>query len=266
MSRRTVFFDDFAGGGINRSTWNVRTTGEMGVVNDEQQAYIDSAETIYTASGRDAKGADGHVLVVHPRHRPGSVAVDGQRFDFISGRIDTRGTFEFRYGSASARMKLPLGQGLWPAFWLLGTGQWPDTGEIDVMEYVGEPDWVGCALHGPGYSGETPLVNKFFFPHDDVTDWHTYSVDWEREQIVFHVDGRVIYRVTRPMVRFFGDWAFDDEKFLILNVALGGVYPFKTNAINSPYCGLPAETVEAIRDDQVKVLVDWIRVTQPVGT
>lgn len=254
-----IFFDDFSLGRLDRSKWNVRITGR--VVNNEQQAYVDSSETVYITSGRHVPGAGDSVLVLHPRYRPGFITPDGQQFDFISGRIDTRGKFQFAYGTASARIKLPAGPGLWPAFWAMGEGSWPQNGEIDVMEYVGEPDWISCAVHGPGYFGETALVNKLFFPSsDDATSWHVYSVDWTPDWIVFKVDGATIYRVTRPMVEFFGRWVFEDQKYLILNFALGGVYPFKTNGIRSPYYGIAEETVDKVREDQIKVMVDWIQV------
>ncbi|MGD8586820.1 MAG: glycoside hydrolase family 16 protein, partial [Chloroflexota bacterium] len=187
---------------------------------------------------------------------------ESQRFDFISGRIDTRDHFDFLYGSAEARIKLPLGAGLWPAFWMMGYGRWPDIGEIDVMEYVGERDWVSSAVHGPNYSGEAGLVNKLFFAGaDDATAWHIYRLDWQPDSLVFTVDSQTIYRVTRPMIDFFGSWVFDNRKFLILNFALGGTYPFKTNGVKEPYYGLPASTVEMIKRGEVRIAVDWVRVT-----
>jgi beta-glucanase (GH16 family) len=254
---RPIFLDDFNRGALDRTKWNVRTTGR--VVNNEQQAYIDSAATLYFLDS--IEGAEGSVLVLHPRYRPGTVTDDGQRFDFVSARLDTRDRFDFRYGSASARIKLPAGIGVWPAFWAMGYGRWPQTGEVDIMEYVGEQDWVSSAVHGPGYSGEAGLVNKLFFSDgSDATDWHVYTVNRHPHQMTFQVDGVVTYRVTRPMTEFFGTWEFDDTKYLILNCALGGTYPFKTNGIRSPYYGIPAETVELIRRDQVRVMVDWVRV------
>jgi hypothetical protein len=256
-----IFFDGFGSANLDRTKWNVRTTGY--VVNDEQQAYVDSPETVYFADG--IPGADGPALVLHPHHRPGFTTEDGRQFDFISGRIDTMDHFEFRYGSASARIKLPAGVGVWPAFWAMGYGRWPQIGEIDIMEYIGEPDWVSSAVHGPGYSGEQGLVNKLFFSDgSDATDWHVYTVRRRPQEMSFEVDGVVTYRVTRPMTEFFGTWQFDDAKFLILNCALGGTYPYKTNGIQSPYYGIPQETVDRIREDDVRVLVDWVRVDATV--
>jgi beta-glucanase (GH16 family) len=156
---------------------------------------------------------------------------------------------------------MPDAAGVWPAFWLLGNGKWPDTGEIDIMEYVGEKDWVGVAVHGPGYSGETPLVNKYYFEDGtDVTDWHTYAVEWTDREMLFKVDERTIYRATRPMVEHHGAWAFDTPKFVILNFALGGAYPFKTNGIKKPYNGLPGETVDRIKAGDITMEIDWVRV------
>jgi beta-glucanase (GH16 family) len=166
------------------------------------------------------------------------------------------------YGSAAARMMLPSGSGLWPAFWMLGYSNWPASGEIDIMEYVGEADWVSAALHGPGYFGEAGLVNKVYFAaKEDATAWHVYSVDWFPDKVIFKVDGVTIYRVTRPMADFFGPWVFNDNKYLILNFALGGTYPFKTNGVQNPYYGIPDQTVRMIKDNQGKVAVDWVRVT-----
>ncbi|MFZ2488981.1 MAG: glycoside hydrolase family 16 protein [Anaerolineae bacterium] len=256
-----LFFDDFTSSELDRTKWNVRVTGE--IYNNEQQAYIDSSETLYLASEDPMAGAGNSALIIHPRYRPGFVTPEGNAFDFVSGRIDTRDKMEFCYGTVAARMKLPSGAGLWPAFWMFGNGNWPETGEIDVMEYVGEADWVSAAVHGAGYSGEAALVNKLFLPSDgDATAWHVYSVDWQPDSLLFKVDDMVMYRVTRAMTDFFGSWAFDTRKFLILNFALGGVYPFKTNGVQVPYYGLPASTADLIKRDQIKVAVDWVKVAR----
>jgi hypothetical protein len=88
------------------------------------------------------------------------------------------------------------------------------------------------------------------------------SVDWTPKGFVFKVDGEVMYRATRPMIEHYGPWAYDNAKYLILNMALGGAYPVKTNGVKSPYPGLPAETVELIKAGKAKMLVDWVRVTK----
>ncbi len=255
-----LFFDDFSGTELDRSTWNVRTTDHP--VNREVQAYVDSPETIQLVPHTQDDTANG-VLAIRAHYRPGTVAAGGDRFDFISGRIDTRAKVEVACGTISARIKCPAGQGLWPAFWALGAGRWPDVGEIDVMENVGEPEWVGVALHGTGYSGETPLVNRMYFPAGEgSTSWHVYSVDWSDSQLVFRVDGKVAYRATRQMVEHYGKWAFQGKKYLILNLALGGTYPFKTNGAREPYLGIPAPTLERIVAGEAVLLVDWVKVEQ----
>jgi beta-glucanase (GH16 family) len=254
----TIFFDDFTGEKLDRSTWNVRTTERP--YNSEQQAYVDSEETIGLVRDGLAGGANG-ALAIRGIYRPGSRSAGGETFDFISARIDTREKVEVAGGTISARIKLPTGQGIWPAFWALGAGAWPGVGEIDVMENVGERDWVSVALHGNGYSWETPLVNRRYFPAgNDGTGWHVYSVEWTPAELVFRVDGEVSYRVTRTMVEHYGAWAFDGNKYLILNMALGGTYPFKTNGAREPYFGLPRATVDRIRAGEALLLVDWVKV------
>src|SRR4051794_5198720 len=256
-----VFFDDFDQTAVDRSKWTLRVSPPT--YNDEQQAYVDDTATVRLVSGDLARGAANGALEIRARARPGFVAPDGAHYDFISGRLDTRAHVEFTYGTASARMKLPAGEGLWPAFWVLGAGPWPATGEIDVMENVGDASWVSAAMHGPGYSGDTPIVRRAPFPAgQDATGWHVYSVDWTRDSLMFRVDDREIYRVTRAMVESHGRWAFDNPKFLILNLALGGGYPSAVNHVKSPYVGLADQTVRRIQSDSVAVLVDWVRVTQ----
>lgn len=256
-----IFFDDFSAPSIDRSKWNVWVTGPS--FNNEQQAYVNSSSTIYTVKDNAAEGATNGALVLHPRFTKGFVTANGKKFDFISGRIHTKGTFDFTHGTAAARVKMADGKGLWPAWWLLGNGDWPASGEIDIMEFVGEREWINCAVHGPGYSGNTPFVKRdSSFASNPVTNWHVYSVDWTQDSLTFKVDGRAYYTVTKPMVEKYGKWTFDIPKHLILNFALGGSYPGGVNNIKEPYFGLPASTVELIKEGKIKVLVDWVRVTK----
>ena len=262
-ARAIVFAEEFDGPALDRTKWNV--VGMDFWVNNEQQAYVDSPDTIQFAA--DIDGAEGGALVLRPVYRPGVDARKDRKADFISGRIHSSGKAEFTYGRIESRIKMPDAEGVWPAFWMLGNGQWPDTGEIDIMEYVGEKDWTGVALHGPGYSGETPLVNKFVFGKGtDATDWHVYAIEWTRDAILFEIDGRLTYRATRPMVEHYGKWRFDDDKHLILNFALGGAYPFKTSGIAAPYNGVPQATVDKIKAGTVAMYVDWVRVYEPLAS
>jgi beta-glucanase (GH16 family) len=249
---QTVFFDDFSGPKLDRTKWNVEITGHTN--NNEQQAYVDSSSTIYIDQG---------ALVIQPRYAPGFKTPEGKTFDFISGRINTRKKMEFTYGQASARVRMTAGAGLWPAWWLLGNGDWPESGEIDIMEYIGESDWASAAVHGQGYSGETPFVNRHYFAgNNDVTHWHVYAVDWTPDSLVFKYDGVPMFRVTRSMAEHYGKWSFDNAEYLVLNFALGGGYPAKINGVKAPYFGLPAATVEAIKKGQCKLMVDWVKVVK----
>ena len=260
--QRTMLFEDqFAASGLDRTKWNVE--GMDFWVNDEQQAYLDSPDTIQFARGVDG-AEDGAALVLKPVFRPGVDTRTDRNADFLSGRIDSRGKFDFTHGRAEARIRMPLDRGVWPAFWLLGNGQWPDTGEIDIMEYVGEPEWSAVAIHGPGYSGETPLVERRMFPAgQDASGWHTYGVEWTDKSIAFDVDGDVFYTVTKADIQKYGPWRFDTPKHIIVNFAMGGVYPGKVNKLTEPYYGIPQETVDAVKAGNVQMEVDWVRVWGP---
>jgi beta-glucanase (GH16 family) len=257
----TVFFEDFNEKTLDRTKWNVEITGNT--VNNEQQAYVDSAATLYLVKGKAAQGAKNGALLIKAIYQPGFTSKENKKYDFISGRINTRQKMEFTYGTASARMKMAGGAGLWPAFWALGNGKWPDCGEIDMMETVGDPTWFSNALHGPGYFGNTPLAYRYHFPQGiDVTQWHVYTVDWTADSLIFKVDGIVTYTVTRAMVEHYGRWAYDNAKFIILNFALGGGYPQGVNKVTEPYYGLPQTTVDQIKSGKATVLVDWVLVTR----
>jgi beta-glucanase (GH16 family) len=256
----TVFFEDFNENTLDRAKWNVEVTGNT--VNNEQQAYVDSPATISLVKGPAAEGATNGALLLKAVYHPGYTSDENKKYDFLSGRINTRHKMEFTYGTASARMKMTGGAGLWPAFWALGNGRWPDCGEIDMMETVGDPTWFSNAMHGPNYFGNTPLAYRYHFPQGtDVTQWHVYSVDWTPASLTFKVDGITTYTVTRAMVEHYGRWAFDNPKFIILNFALGGGYPAGVNKITAPYYGISQETVDKIKAGDAKVWVDWVLVT-----
>jgi beta-glucanase (GH16 family) len=185
-------------------------------------------------------------------NRPENVALDGQgnlaitaRREsyagraFTSARIKTKGIFAQKYGRFEARMKMPWGPGLWPAFWMLGNNidqvSWPQCGEIDIMEYRGqEPNLIYGTVHGPGYSGGASITKGYGFTNDrfDV-DFHLYAVEWGEDYIDFYVDDQLYQRIRPESLP--GEWVFNQDFFMILNVAVGGNYVgFPTNQTPFP--------------------------------
>jgi beta-glucanase (GH16 family) len=149
--------------------------------------------------------------------------------DYTSARIKTENLFEQEYGRFEARIKLPAGQGIWPAFWMLGADfdevGWPETGEIDIMEFRGQqPNLVYGSLHGPGYSGAEPISGTFRLPDGETfaDDFHVFAVDWDPGQIRHWVDSEVYQIITTDRVSGRGKWVFDHPFFVLLNLAVGG--------------------------------------------
>ncbi|MFE9250543.1 discoidin domain-containing protein [Streptomyces sp. NPDC007088] len=258
---RTTFFDDFTGDGLDRSKWRVVRTGtEMGPVNGESQAYVDSPDNISTQDG---------VLQLKSKYCKGCTEAGGTTYDFTSGRIDTNTKFDFTYGKVSARMKLPVGDGFWPAFWLLGSNvddpkvSWPATGETDIMENIGYGDWTSSALHGPGYSADGNIGAQQTYPDAKADAWHTYAVEWKPTGMTFSVDDRVVQETSRNKLESTrGQWVFDHDQYLILNLALGGAYPAGWNKVTEPYWGLPQSSVDRVAQGGVQADIDWVRVEQ----
>lgn len=205
--------DEFDGEAIDLANWTY-DLGAGGWGNGEAQYYTDRPENARIENG---------MLVIEARQEK----YEGSYY--TSARLKSEGLQEFQYGRIEARLKVPPGAGLWPAFWMLGsnfkTVGWPDCGEIDIMEYLGrEPDLIFGTLHGPGYSGALGLSKWNRQKYDIADDFHTYAIEWEKDQVSWFYDGAKYSTFTRADV---GEraWPFDQPFFLILNLAAGGQFP-----------------------------------------
>jgi beta-glucanase (GH16 family) len=145
---------------------------------------------------------------------------------YFSGRIKTQDKIRFKYGRMEARMKLPDGVGVWPAFWMLGSNikakGWPKSGEIDIIELRGrEPDLAIVSAHGPGYSGAASKTGSKRYGTPLSDDYHVYAIEWAANKITWYVDGKLVHTLTNKSVKA-GTYVFNQDFFLILNVAMGG--------------------------------------------
>jgi beta-glucanase (GH16 family) len=150
--------------------------------------------------------------------------------DYTSARINSRGRMERAYGRFEARIQLPVGRGIWPAFWMLGSdiGEvgWPECGEIDIMEYRGQlPSIVRGSLHGPGYSGGQNIGAEHVVSGAKLNEgFHVYAVEWEPERIRWMLDDVTFFEATPARLPAGKRWVYDHPHFIILNVAVGGNY------------------------------------------
>jgi beta-glucanase (GH16 family) len=203
--------------------------GGSGWGNNELQYY-----TNRTANA--AHDGAGNLVITARRENPAGFGCWYGSCQYTSARLLTAATFTQTYGRFEARLRVPQGQGLWPAFWMLGNNigsvGWPTSGEIDIMENVGfEPSTVHGSLHGPGYSGGNPLTGQFALPGGQrfADGFHTFTVDWEPAAITWYVDG-IQYSRKTPADAGGNRWVFDHPFFLIMNVAVGGNWPGSPNA------------------------------------
>jgi beta-glucanase (GH16 family) len=211
-------FDGAAGAGVDGSKWG-HETGDN-VNNHERQWYTDG-----TANA--ALDGQGHLVITAKKENSGNNCWYGP-CEYTSARLNTSGKFSASSGHIEARMKLPRGQGMWPAFWMLGTDignvGWPQCGEIDIMENVGfEPNSVHGTIHGPGYSGSAGIGAAYNGPNFS-DDFHTYAIDWSTDRIVWSVDGNA-YQTRTPADVGGNQWVFNHDFFVILNLAVGGYWP-----------------------------------------
>ncbi len=205
-----VWHDEFDGNAIDPGNWTF-DTGGGGWGNGEAEYYTERPENARLENG---------TLVIEARQEK------YQGSYYTSARLKTQGLQNFQYGRIEARLKVPSGKGFWPAFWMLGSdfngSNWPDCGEIDIMEYIGkQPDLIFGTLHGPGYSGALGFSKWNRQTYQIADDFHTYAIEWESDEVRWYYDGVHYFTVTRTDI---GDrkWVFDHPFFILVNLAVGG--------------------------------------------
>ncbi|GGG08266.1 glycosyl hydrolase family 16 [Dokdonia pacifica] len=245
-----VFEDDFngeAGAAINSEFWNFDIgTGQNGWGNQELQYYTDRPENV------SLDGQGNMVITARRENFQGSA--------FTSARINTRDKVEQQYGRFEARIQMPGGRGVWPAFWMLGSNietepdddpatiAWPFVGEIDVTEMRGqEPFRTIGSIHGPGYSGGGAISGELDLEDERFdTEFHEFAIEWSPDFIDYFIDGIRFNRITKDDIPNGADWVFDDQPFFILlNVAVGGTF-----------VGFPVDSTPLPQ----QMIVDYVRI------
>lgn len=218
--------------------WSFETGGN-GWGNNEME--------FYTARTNNARIEDGKLVIEAKQESYGGKNI-------TSGRLVTKGKYSCTYGRIEARIKIPHGQGIWPAFWMMGTNidsvAWPACGEIDIMENIGkEPGTVHGTVHGPGYSGSHGIGGPFTLPGGAqlTGDFHVYGIEWSTNRIDWYIDGQTYFSITPARLPKGAAWAFDQSKFILFNLAVGGGWP-----------GYPDATTTFPQ----RMVVDYVRVYQ----
>lgn len=236
--KQLVWQDEFnVDGAPDNTLWSYDIgTGNNGWGNNELQYYTSRPENIVVENGMLKITAKRELYL-------GS--------GYTSAKIVTKGKFEKKYGRFEARIKLPWGRGLWPAFWMLGSNidqvSWPQCGEIDIMEYLGNrPTSIFGTVHGPGYSGGASISKTYTLPNNRFdNDFHVFGIEWGENYINYYVDDVLYNQITPDDVP--GEWVFNDSFYMILNMAVGGNLPGSPNSDTV----FPQE-----------MLVDYVRVYQ----
>jgi beta-glucanase (GH16 family) len=236
-----VWHDEFDGSAVDPKNWTYDLGGN-GWGNAELEDYTNRPENVRLENG---------LLIIEGREEQ----YEGRLY--TSARLKSQGLQEFQYGRIEARMKLPSGQGMWPAFWMLGndidkTTTWPNSGEIDIMEFIGKtPDTLYQTVHGPGYSGARGIGGHVALTADTLrNDFHVFAIEWEPNQIRWFVDDQQASQVTPAQIPAGTKWVFDHPFFIIMNLAVGGGWP-----------GYPDSTT--VFPQQLQV--DYVRVYQQTG-
>ncbi len=218
-----VMADEFDTNGTpNSDIWSYDIgTGDNGWGNNELQYYTNRPENVTVQNGK---------LIITARKE----AYNGAAY--TSARLVTKNLFQQKYGRFEARIRVPYGKGIWPAFWLLGddangTKTWPDIGEIDIMEFLGDkPTKIFGSVHGPGYSGGQSISKTYDLVNDRFdTGFHVFGIEWGPDYINYYVDDVLYNQITPKDVP--GEWVFNNNSFyIILNLAVGGQLPGAPNA------------------------------------
>lgn len=201
--------------------------GGNGWGNDELETYTSRTENAHVEGGN---------LVIQAAKEQ-FTGPDGVARSYTSARLKTLGRFEPAYGLMEARIKIPSGLGVWPAFWMLGanatTVGWPECGEIDIMENIGrEPSIVHGTVHGPRYSGMHAISALYTLPNSGrfADDFHIFKVEWEPNALRFYADDHLYKTITKADLPSGAKWVYDHPFFIILNLAIGGNWPGSPDA------------------------------------
>lgn len=242
-------FEGPAGAAPDASVWSFdlgdgSRIGLPGWGNGERQWYTDDPTNV-------ALDGEGHLVLTARRPEVAPECYYGP-CEYTSARLLTRDRFEFQHGRLEARLRVPAGFGLWPAVWLLGSNVdevgWPESGEIDVMEYVGRrPTYVMGTVHGPGYSGSLGISGSIDLGEPVSDAFHTVALEWAPGRLTWCLDGSPFHEVTSDDVAPH-DWVFEQPFFLIVNLAVGG----NLGGPVFPDTEFPAQ-----------LLVDYLRLYQP---
>lgn len=219
-------FDGAAGAPVDPAKWvfdagDGCAAGICGWGNNEKEYYTNGTDNV-------SLDGQGHLAIVARSAPAISVSCYYGPCQYTSAKISTRGKMNAAPGRVEARIRIPAGQGLWPAFWMLGndfsTVGWPASGELDIMENKGSaPNTSSSAIHGPGYSGNTPFAHaNTIGPATLADDYHVYAVEWNAEYARFYVDGSMHYSVLRADIQRYGASILDKPYYVILNLAVGG--------------------------------------------
>ncbi len=206
---KLVWEEQFVGSQLDESIWNF----ELGNGCPNLCGWGNNELQVYTKNNHFVK--DGYLTIIAKK-------VDGQ---YSSTRITTKSNKEFKYGRIETRAKLPIGKGIWPAFWMLGSNisevGWPKCGEIDILEYIGkEPDVIFTSLHTQASHGNT--INTKKTKIETIEEgFHIYAVDWNEQKMDFFVDEKLVYTFN-PQLKNEDIWPFDKNFFIIINMAIGG--------------------------------------------
>jgi beta-glucanase (GH16 family) len=220
--------------------WKVEINGEGG--GNKELEY-------YTARPQNLRVKNGNLEMIAVKET--YTGADGVTRNYTSARLNTQGKFDQKYGRFEARIKIPYGQGVWPAFWMLGNDSdkvgWPTCGEIDIMENIGREPAIGHGtIHGPGYSGGKGIGAPYALASGRFADdYHVFAAEWEPDQIRFYVDDHLFATRSPADLPPGTKWVYDHPFYVILDFAIGGGWP-----------GSPDETTVFPQT----MLVDYVRV------
>ena len=234
-----VWSDEFEGTTLDESVWTIQTGGG-GWGNQEAQYYTARAENIRVENGN---------LIIEARKE------EYDKNHYTSARIMSRDKKTFTYGKMEARISLPGGGGVWPAFWMMGnSGSWPKCGEIDIMEYVGNvPNRILGTLHTINDRSGSKSSRAYWGTNIEE-NYHVYGIEWTQEEsngrdvIRFYVDDEVFSTQTESVIDDVDYWPFNRPHFFIINMAVGGT--------------LGGDIIDAIFATPRLMKIDWVRVYQ----